>query len=380
MPKSPGSFRLRRWLLLAAVLAVGALVVVVVRQNREPVWEPDTKYLFRGRISGLGWVNAFVSLDGQTATVELNTDDGSFSADLTGEFLNGQLNAQELEWTGENESRAVRTLEAALTDSPLSLQGTLTEAGTGQVRAFDLQPVARYWMLRQEKGFRVLGRGWSMTVSASIPEFLEPTELDAQTTEWLREEAQVSLEQTMTNLKPGWRERMDQFRVATLLSQWESHTSWQVEFRSPKIISLRADSRDYTGGAHGNYSTMSQTWWRQEGDVLGVELRDLFREESGWETNLQAAIHRDLIRQKKQRGAESDNAYGDSQAAPPTRGLEPFTLTASGIAFYYDPYIEGSFAEGRYRVFIPLTELEPYLSTNGVMRDLRAAPARGAGR
>jgi len=369
-------FRIRHFLLLAAVLLTGLVVVIMVRQNHEPVWEPASQYVFRGRVSGLGWVSAFVSLDGQTATVELNTDDGCFIAELGGEFVNGQITAQEVAWTGENTSRPVRTLEAALSDSPLSLQGTLTETATGQTRTLELQPVARYWTLSEKKGLQVFNRGWGMTASASIPEFIEPTELDAQTVDWLKEEARAVMDGVVAGVKPGWREQLRHFRFPAATGQWVFHTTWHVESRSPNLISLRGDSRDYTGGAHGNYSTTSQTWWRQEGDVLGVELRDLFREHSGWETNLQAAIGRNLARQKLQRGVEGVTAENIHAEIHLAGAFAPFTVNPHGIAFYFDPYVAGSFAEGRYRVFLPFTELESYLRTDGPMADLRPAPVK----
>jgi hypothetical protein len=70
--------------------------------------------------------------------------------------------------------------------------------------------------------------------------------------------------------------------------------------------------------------------------------------------------------------AQEDTFIADG-VKPTLLGLGPVTLApstvpnkSSGLSFHYSPYAVGSYAEGPYIVFVPWTELKPFLSVEGL--------------
>ena len=49
-------------------------------------------------------------------------------------------------------------------------------------------------------------------------------------------------------------------------------------------------------------------------------------------------------------------------AAPVSKNLSKFVLVNEGIIVFFDPYQVGSYAEGRYEVFVPFEFLEAFLT------------------
>ena len=89
---------------------------------------------------------------------------------------------------------------------------------------------------------------------------------------------------------------------------------------------------------------------------------------------MKRAVIAALKAEKKERGIADDDAgldwYKDLGASLLTIG--PVTLApsteigkSSGLAFHYEPYAVGPYAEGRFDVTVPWQELKPYLSAEG---------------
>ena len=346
---------------------------MVFRPGAGPVIEPASVYAFEGKITGLGYVRVTVFGERENPVVVFDSEDGRSNWTLFGAFQNGQLAVEDQTWVGDGEApRKDRRIDASLTTNPLALQGTLTDSRSGQVREFDLTGVATYVRMSQKSGIRLRDRGWSFAVSSVFPEFVDPNPLEVETTAWLRQEAADEARASLDEWHFDWREKLDMVVHPSATAEWESETRWTVKSRSERVISLLAENYSYTGGAHGNHGSRGYTFWKQEGDVLQVELPDLFRENSGWETNVASLVVADLVRQ----GASGVVTPFDGKPYKLDLGSQPptFTVNRAGISFQFDPYEVGSYAEDSFQVFIPFKSVESWLRKDGPMKDVLTPP------
>ena len=351
------------------IVVLLCLAAFVSLRDREPGFEPDQRYLFQGKIAGLGPVAALLSLDGESPALQLLTGDGQGWWEIYGERHGGELSFAQVDYQ-EDVARTNRTFHCTLLDSPLALLGTMTDLRTGRAHDFDLQPAAVYEVLRTRTGFRLGQRGWRISFHGAVPRFLTPSDWEAEVIAGLREEVADKGKTFTEELKPAWSERWRYVWEPSATSDWTLDTVWHVEYRSSQLLSFRADHYSYTGGTHGNLETECQTYWRRDLDVQRVQLADFFRSDSDWERRLSDFIVAEL---KRRRAAWVDD--GEIKALDKDM-LSIFTVSRPGLAFYFDPYAVGSYAEGRYRVFVPFKELEPVLDTNGVLSALRSPGAK----
>ena len=141
------------------------------------------------------------------------------------------------------------------------------------------------------------------------------------------------------------------------------------------ISILREDYAD-THGAHPNSYVNTILW-----DITAkkrISIRPFFKETADngpTLTAMKTAVIAALKAEKKERGIVDDDAgldwYKDLGASLLTIG--PVTLAPStepgksaGLAFHYEPYAVGPYAEGRFDVVVPWQELKPYLSAEGM--------------
>jgi hypothetical protein len=102
-----------------------------------------------------------------------------------------------------------------------------------------------------------------------------------------------------------------------------------------------------------------------------LELRDIFKTSTNYLDLLSTYSVGDLHKQQpkrfhnpEQRAEELKNkqdAWILSGAAPTHKNYEQFVLEKGGMRIFFDPYQVGSYAEGRYEVFIPTSVLAPAL-------------------
>lgn len=357
--------------LFAVVAGVGLLAVVclaawVIAQDRELAFAPDQRYHFQGKIEGLGPVEALLSVGGGAPSLHLLTTDGREWLELFGERRGGAWCFAEVDYQGE-QARTNRTILCTPLSSPLALLGSVQETASSKRHDFELQPVATYEVLRRQTGFRMGQRGWRTRYSGAIPRFLTASDLETEAVQWLHQEVADRAKRFVEELKPNWSERWRYFWEPTATAEWALDTVWCAEYRSAQVLSLRADHYRYTGGAHGNLETECHTYWAREGDVQRVQLADLFKAGSDWDRRLSDLIIADL----KRRGAGW--VQNGERRAFTRDELPVFTVSNLGIAFYFDPYAVGPYAEGRYRVFVPFKALESCLNSEGVIADLRAS-------
>lgn len=109
--------------------------------------------------------------------------------------------------------------------------------------------------------------------------------------------------------------------------------------------------------------------------VHELSLADLFESESPWESQLVRHCASDLLRQRassiSEDCVESPEEYGFT-----IDDLRAFTLSPTGISFYFSPYHVGCWAEGVYSVRIPWAAIRDCLSDESPARLFMAIDSR----
>jgi len=118
----------------------------------------------------------------------------------------------------------------------------------------------------------------------------------------------------------------------------------------------------YAGAAHPNTNTHTLNFELHPSALLA--LQDLFQPTSNYLTILSEYCVADLRKQQPSRWygprerAEELELRQDkwilSGAGPKSGNFERFVLLKGGMRVFFDPYQVGSYAEGKYDVFLPL--------------------------
>jgi hypothetical protein len=133
--------------------------------------------------------------------------------------------------------------------------------------------------------------------------------------------------------------------------------------KSPRLLSLRIDVSQYTGGAHGMYYSKGLLWDRRGGRE--IPLASLFAPGVPYLTALRALYCRALgAERKRRRGGDGKLGGGISEfdACPKLSELAflPADSDRDGrfdrLHFIAAPYTAGPYAEGDYDIAIPVTK------------------------
>lgn len=146
--------------------------------------------------------------------------------------------------------------------------------------------------------------------------------------------------------------------------------SHKISLLTPYLLSIEfVLGSYYSMAAHPNTSTRTLNFRLKPS--MQLELHDLFKSSSNYLELLSQFCISDLHKQQparfhdpKQRSEEL--ATGQDQwilsgAAPKVRNYDRFVLEKGGMRIFFDPYVVGSYAEGRYEVLIPTGVLAPAL-------------------
>lgn len=135
--------------------------------------------------------------------------------------------------------------------------------------------------------------------------------------------------------------------------------SYEVVADLPRFLSLSESFGGYSGGAHGYYGSGSLVWDREAGKALAATgfFISLAALEAALGEPYCAALNRE--RAKKREGDEGPSGMFDECV-----GIESVTvlLGSSGkrnfdrIGLIADPYVAGPWAEGSYKVTLPVDE------------------------
>lgn len=215
--------------------------------------------------------------------------------------------------------------------------------------------VARKCVLKRRAGLRLFDRGHNVEFRAEFPEFLASFSLLQQLNQRLRDD----YEQAATEfVKTDWSSVVEGIRSPSyLLLNWERSVTVDILHSTDRAVSLLESRYEYQGGVHGNFQLVGRNVVASGGGSKELALDELFETASPWKSRLLSLCTSDLRCQ----GASS---IGDCCVESPeefgftVEELTTFTLSPSGIAFYFSPYHVGCYAEGVYCVRIPWASIQ----------------------
>lgn len=136
------------------------------------------------------------------------------------------------------------------------------------------------------------------------------------------------------------------------------HADWAVAADTPRFLSLVGTIATYTGGAHGMTVFEPLLWDKQVGKAVAVG--DLFTSGQALETALRSRFCAALDRERSRRRGEPVKHDDDPFGACIDPAEETIVPTASeagaidGFTVYVAPYDAGPYAEGDYRIAVPV--------------------------
>lgn len=143
----------------------------------------------------------------------------------------------------------------------------------------------------------------------------------------------------------------------------ESH----VQLYTKSLLVYRIDYNEYTGGAHGIYTTNYLNVDLKQKRILHLD--DIFA--GDYKEALTDLIWNQLMADNKVTTHEAleDLGYGSTGDIAPT---ENFYLSPTEITFYYNVYDITPYSMGPVKVTIPFTMLEHLLGENLTLKELKA--------
>lgn len=135
--------------------------------------------------------------------------------------------------------------------------------------------------------------------------------------------------------------------------QHEFWRDWIISGQSARLLSLRSQTETFTGGAHGMHSTGAMLWDKEKKRQL--QFAALFASPSAFWPLIEGAFCKALAAERLRRaqleGGECPKTDELVFVPADTRSDWKFDT----IQIVADPYVAGSYAEGRYEVPLPVT-------------------------
>lgn len=140
-------------------------------------------------------------------------------------------------------------------------------------------------------------------------------------------------------------------------------TKWEAMGDNPLLLSLVADTAFFTGGAHGNTVYEAILWDKKAGKA--IEWTDLFQDPARGIELITPAYCLGLDKERAERSGTTLplTPTGDWRTECPALSNEVVVPVDSdgdgrfeGLRVMLAPYEAGAFAEGSYKVDVPLTE------------------------
>jgi hypothetical protein len=138
------------------------------------------------------------------------------------------------------------------------------------------------------------------------------------------------------------------------------HISMAAYLIDNNVINLKESLFIYTGGAHESVNEIWTVFIKDENQkkYVQIKLSDIINLNGKCEKDLRQAIYKEL---KRQNASSSENVLKQDLA------LDNFYLDQDAIAFVFNPYEVGSFAEGIYKAEIPYDFL-PCIKNNSITK------------
>lgn len=127
-----------------------------------------------------------------------------------------------------------------------------------------------------------------------------------------------------------------------------------IRFRPHRIISMRFDSYQYMGGAHGMSAMLAQNYALVGGKPKEIVLGDLFRPGTAYRPLVEKKIFAKLKKNK-----EAAWVQDGSVKTLTTGQFNNFTISAIGLTWTFNPYEMGPYAAGVFEVTLTPAELGP---------------------
>ena len=134
-------------------------------------------------------------------------------------------------------------------------------------------------------------------------------------------------------------------------------TSIETAGETQRLLSLRIDTYQFTGGAHGNSGTTPLLWDRRLGKE--IDFNSLFRPNSGFLTGIRGPYCRALDAERKKR-RQGEKLGGDFDKCPAFSELAliPTDSNRNGrfdrLLLVADQYVAGPYSEGQYEITLPV--------------------------
>jgi hypothetical protein len=140
------------------------------------------------------------------------------------------------------------------------------------------------------------------------------------------------------------------------LQQWYTYYRsiiGKVRYNKPELLTYQLDYNEYSGGAHGIYSTTFENFDIK--NMKKIKLNDLFR--NNYQNELTSIIVNQLMKDKGITTTDAllNKGYGATGNINPT---ENFYLDDDGITFYYNVYEIAPYSMGPISVRIPYSNLK----------------------
>ncbi|WP_077148060.1 DUF3298 and DUF4163 domain-containing protein [Sphingopyxis sp. KK2] len=136
--------------------------------------------------------------------------------------------------------------------------------------------------------------------------------------------------------------------------------AWQRVTNTPRFLSLSSDIETYTGGAHGMTTFATLLWDRNTGEKRAP--LDLFTSGAAFDTAIRpeycAAIKRAKLAKGIQPPEEADPVF---DSCPPASAQTVWLGSSDGrhldrLTIAIAPYEIGAYAEGSYKINVPVTQ------------------------
>ncbi len=139
-----------------------------------------------------------------------------------------------------------------------------------------------------------------------------------------------------------------------------------ITLLNESLVSISFSVSENFGGAHPNNYTMTFNY-----DIAGgrnLALGDILQKGVSYQKIIGGICQEKLIAQLGQ--DEASKAWIEEGTSPQTGNFENFGLTGASLVIYFNPDEVGPYAMGVQTIEIPFTDINQYLDTQGILKDL----------
>ena len=156
----------------------------------------------------------------------------------------------------------------------------------------------------------------------------------------------ASIEEAADAFLAGW---VDFRRESPEALAWEQSVDVSVTWEGARLVVVGASESSYTGGAHGNYSSVYGVFERDTGKKLALSDLLIDGHEAKLAPLVTAALEAHFEMPLSEAGVELEGS------APPLAGT--WSVSGEALTFHYNPYEIGPYAMGAPEAAVPRAAL-----------------------